>query len=663
MRYFVTGATGFLGKRLVRKLLAAPDSTVWFLLRPASVDKLPALRAYWGVAAARALPVLGDVLQERLGVSDADCAQLAGGIDHFFHLAAIYDLRAGAEAQVATNIDGTRHALALAGALRAGCFHHVSSVAAAGLYDGTFREDMFDEAEHLEHPYFATKHASEQVVRESRDVPWRVYRPGLVVGDSHSGETDKADGPYYFFKLIQRIRALLPPWMPAIGIEGGRINIVPVDFVVDALAYIAHQPQLDGRCFHLTDPAPKRVGDVMNVFARAAHAPAMSVRINAALIGMLPDWLRKGLGALQPVRRLQQALMDDLGLPPGILELVNWPTRFDNRQAAAALQGSGIACPPLEQYAAPVWDYWERHLDPALLLDRSLRGQVAGKVVLVTGGSSGIGLATAGKLAEAGAITLICGRDAAKLEAARLQVAARGFALATYPVDLADNADCARFVQLLLAEHGRVDVLVNNAGRSIRRAIDASYDRFHDFQRMMQINYFGAVQVTLGLLPAMAAHGAGHVINISSIGVLTNAPRFSAYVASKAALEAWSYCAAAEFADVGVKFTTINMPLVRTPMIAPTGVYRDAPALTPDAAAQLVVQAIVGQPARIATDVGMFGLGLHMAAPHVSQIIMNTAYRLSADTADTDEANAANAALTASPQLRAMQHLLHGVHL
>jgi short-subunit dehydrogenase len=175
---------------------------------------------------------------------------------------------------------------------------------------------------------------------------------------------------------------------------------------------------------------------------------------------------------------------------------------------------------------------------------------------------------------------------------------------------------------------------------------------------MMQINYFGALQVTLGLLPAMAAHGEGHVINISSIGVLTNAPRFSAYVASKAALEAWSYCAAAEFSDVGVKFTTINMPLVRTPMIAPTSVYRDAPALTPDDAAQLVVQAIVDQPARIATEVGMLGLGMQMAAPHLGQIVMNTAYRLSAD---TGEASAADA--TASPQLHAMQHLLHGVHL
>ncbi|MGZ9043895.1 MAG: SDR family oxidoreductase [Telluria sp.] len=658
MRYFVTGATGFIGKRLVRKLLASPDNAVWFLAREGSAATLAAAQAFWGADAARATPVPGDLLQPLLGVAEPARAALAGKVDHFFHLAALYDLRAGAAPQDAANVDGTRHALELAAALGAGCFHHVSSVAAAGLYQGVFREDMFDEAEQLWHPYFASKHAGERAVRACGAVNWRVYRPGLVVGDSRSGATDKPDGPYYFFKLIQRIRALLPPWLPAIGFEGGRINIVPVDYVVDALVHIAHRPGLDRQCFHLTDPDTRRVGEVLDIFARAAHAPSMRLRVNAAVLGLLPAWLRDSIGALPPVRQLHQALMADLGLPEGILQLVNWPTRFDNRAAAAALDGSGIACPPLEQYAAPVWDYWERHLDPALHVERSLRTRVAGKVVLVTGGSSGIGLASAHRLAAAGAVTLVCGRDQARLDAARAQVQARGFDLGAYRADLADPDDSARFVQALLDEHGRVDILVNNAGRSIRRAVEDSYDRLHDFERMMQLNYFGALRVTLGLLPAMAAQRAGHIINISSIGVLTNAPRFSGYVASKAALEAWSYCAAAEFADAGIAFTTINMPLVRTPMIAPTKAYRDAPALTPEAAAGLVVQAIVDAPVRIATDVGMLGLGVQLAAPRMAQIIMNTAYRISAQ----QEGDAAGAA-PASPELRAMQHLLHGVHL
>ena len=194
-------------------------------------------------------------------------------------------------------------------------------------------------------------------------------------------------------------------------------------------------------------------------------------------------------------------------------------------------------------------------------------------MVLVTGGSSGIGLAAAHKFAEAGATTIICGREQEKLDAACAEAKAQGHAFIAYPVDLADMADCDRFVKLLIEQHGGVDYLINNAGRSIRRAIESSYDRFHDFERTMQLNYFGCLRVTMGLLPGMAAKRRGHVVNISSIGVLTNAPRFSAYVASKAALDAWTRCASSEFADVGITFTTINMPLVRTPMIAPTKIY------------------------------------------------------------------------------------------
>lgn len=658
MRYFVTGGTGFIGKRLIRKLLASPDSTVWFLLREESAAKLPGLHAFWGVGASRAIAVSGDLLRPELGVPDAERARLSGKLDHFFHLAAIYDLHAGSAEQVAANVEGTRQAVHLAKALGVGCFHHMSSIAAAGMYEGIFREDMFDEAENLWHPYFSTKHDAEQVVRQGCTVPWRVYRPGLVVGDSRTGEADKIDGPYYFFKLIQKLRHLLPPWLPAIGIEGGRINIVPVDYVVEAMTYIAHQRGLDQQCFHLTDPDTRRVGEVLNTFAWAAHAPSFGLRVNAALLGFLPAWARQGLAALKPVRRLRAAVMHDLGLPDGITRLLNWPTRFDNRQAQAALQGSGIACPPLERYAAPVWDYWERHLDPELSIDRSVHGHVNGKVVLVTGGSSGIGLATAHRLARAGATTLICGRDAARLAEAAQALGEHGAPVQAYQVDLSDIPACERFVQAVLADHGQVDILVNNAGRSIRRTVEASYERFHDLQRMMQLNYFGAVRLTMGLLPQMVARGAGHVIVISSIGVLTNAPRFSAYVASKAALEAWVGCAAAEFADLGIHFTTINMPLVRTPMIAPTPAYRDAPALTPDEAAEFVVRAIVNKPLRIATEVGQIGRAMQALTPRVAQIVMNTAFRLA-----PDEGAAGAPPQEVAPELQAMQQLLRGVHL
>lgn len=660
MQYFVTGATGFIGKRLVKKLLERKGAVVHFLIRKESADKVADLRSFWGVGPARAVPVFGDLTAKKLGVSAEDVKKLKGQIDHFYHLAAVYDLSADEETQVAVNIEGTRNTVDLAKAIDAGHFHHVSSIAAAGLYEGVFREDMFEEAEGLDHPYFQTKHESEKIVRQDCKVPWTVYRPAMVVGDSQTGEMDKIDGPYYFFKLIQRLRQLLPPWMPTVGLEGGRVNIVPVDFVVNALNVISHQKDITKKCYHLVDPVGYRVGDVLDIFSRAAHAPRMNLFVNAALLGFIPKSVKKSLMALAPVRRVRNAVMKDLGLPEDMLTFVNYPTRFDCRETLAALKGSGVTCPNLKDYAWRLWDYWERNLDPELFIDRTLKGTVAGKVVLITGGSSGIGLAAAHKFAEAGATTIICGRDQDKLDEACAEAKAKGYQFIAYSADIADMTDCDRFVQLLIDNHGGVDFLINNAGRSIRRAIESSYDRFHDYERTMQLNYFGCLRVTMGFLPGMVAKRKGHVVNISSIGVLTNAPRFSAYVASKAALDAWTRCASSEFADQGITFTTINMPLVRTPMIAPTKIYNNVPTLSPEEAADMIAQACIFKPVRIATRLGITGQLLHALVPRVAQITMNTSFRMFPDS------TAAKGSKDAKPQLSAeavaLQQMMRGIH-
>ncbi|MBX3600095.1 MAG: SDR family oxidoreductase [Rubrivivax sp.] len=664
MQYFVTGATGFIGKRLVKALLARRGSTVHFLLRPGSEGKVDELLEYWGVSRARAIPVAGDLTQKKLGVAAETIKALKGRIDAVYHLAAVYDLAADEASQVRINVEGTRHLVEFARAVDAAHLHHVSSIAAAGLYEGVFREDMFEEAENLEHPYFMTKHESEKIVRKECKVPWTVYRPALVVGDSRTGETDKIDGPYYFFKLIQRMRQILPPWMPAVGIEGGRINIVPVDFVVACIDHISHaKADSAGKCYHLVDPQGYRVGDVLDIFGRAAHAPKMNLFVNAALLGFIPRSVKKGLMALAPVRRIRSAVMKDLGLPEDIFTFVNFPTRYDRRELDRVLAGSGIECPRLDDYAWRLWDYWERHLDPDLFIDRSLKGTVGGKVVLVTGGSSGIGLAAAKKFAEAGAVTVICARDEAKLAEAVKEIrehAGKDAKVFSYSVDIADEAGCREFVATLEREHGGVDFLINNAGRSIRRAIESSYDRFHDFERTMQLNYFGCLRVTLGLLPGMVKKRKGHVVNISSIGVLTNAPRFSAYVASKAALDAWTRCASSEYADMGVTFTTINMPLVRTPMIAPTKIYQNVPTLSPEEAAEMIAQACIAKPVRIATRLGITGELLHAAAPRIAQIVMNTSFRMFPDS------EAAKGEKGGKPQLSAeaiaMQQMMRGIH-
>ena len=660
MAYFVTGGTGFIGRFLIGNLLKRGEP-IYILVRKSSQKKLAGLRKEWGANEAQVIAIFGDLAKPMLGVTDAEIAKLTGKVRHFFHLAAVYDLAASPESQELANIDGTRHAVELAQRLQVGCFHHVSSIAAAGLYDGTFREDMFEEAEELEHPYFRTKHLSEGIVRKECKRPWRVYRPGMVAGHSKTGYIDKIDGPYYFFKLIQKMRKMLPIWVPTIGIEGGRINIVPVDFVADALDYLAHKKGLDRKCFHLTDPAPHRIGEVLNIFAKAAHAPQMAMRINARMFGFIPAPILYGIGSLAPVKRMIRAVLKDLGIPKDVFQFVNWPTRYDNREAAKALKGSGIEVPHLETYAAKLWDYWERNLDPDLFIDRSLSGRVTDKIVVVTGASSGIGKATALKLASAGAKVMLVARTEEKLLETKKEIEAAGGRAWIYTCDIAELASCDALVARVLKDHGACDYLVNNAGRSIRRGIINSFDRFHDFERTMQLNYFGALRLLLGFLPGMLEQKSGHIINISSIGVLSNAPRFSAYVASKAAMDAFSACAASEFFDKGISFTTINMPLVRTPMIAPTRMYESVPTLSPEEAADLVVEAIVYKPVRIATRLGIFGAVCHAIAPKLTQILLNTAFNMFPDSAAAAGKKPGEAQPLTAEQM-AFAQLTQGIH-
>jgi len=662
MNYFVTGATGFIGRNLVARLLQR-EGTVYALVRAGSRGRLEELRTSWGADGARVVPVAGDLSQPSLGVSEEDLVAMRGEVDHFFHLAAIYDITADAESQEVANVEGTRHAIELAGAIEAGCFHQVSSIAAAGLYKGEWREDMFDEAQRLDtNPYFRTKHESERLVREESTRPWRVYRPGIVVGDSRTGEIDKIDGPYYFFKALQRLRRVTPSWLPTIGIEGGEINIVPVDYVADAIDHIAHKPKLDGRAFHLTDPNPKTAGEVINLFAKVADAPQMAVRLGTDVTEPATGLARSALKLFPPAKRGLKLALGQLDLPASVLTYVDYPTRFDSTEARKALKGSGIEVPPLESYAAKVWDYWERNLDPDLFKDRSLSGAVRGKIVLITGASSGIGRATAVKAADAGATVLLVARSAEKLEETRDEIAAAGGSAHIHRCDMSDIEDIERMAEEVLAYHGHVDILVNNAGRSIRRSIALSYDRFHDFERTIQLNYLGALRLILALLPTMRARKSGHIINISSIGTQTNPPRFSAYVASKAALDAFSRVIASEVVEDNVHLTTINMPLVRTPMIAPTRMYDMFPAITPEEAAEMIAKAMVGRPKKVATRLGNFGELLYAIAPKASDSILNTAYKLFPDSQAAKGKKEEAPDRPPSTEAVAFAHLMKGVH-
>ncbi|HXR60834.1 MAG TPA: SDR family NAD(P)-dependent oxidoreductase, partial [Solirubrobacterales bacterium] len=341
---------------------------------------------------------------------------------------------------------------------------------------------------------------------------------------------------------------------------------------------------------------------------------------------------------------------------------VDYPTQFDSAKTRKALKGSGIEVPALESYAARVWDYWERNLDPDLFKDRSLSAAVRGKIVMITGASSGIGKATAVKVADAGATVLLVARSLDKLEETKDEIVAGGGAAHIHQCDLADIEDIERMAEEVLAYHGHVDILVNNAGRSIRRSIALSYDRYHDFERTIQLNYLGSVRLILALLPAMRGRKHGHIINISSIGTQTNPPRFSAYVASKAALDAFSRVIASEVVDDNVHITTIHMPLVRTPMIAPTRMYDMFPAITPEEAAEMIAKAMIRRPKKVATRLGTFGELMYAVAPKASDSILNTAYKLFPDSQAAKGKKEEARDKAPSTEAVAFAHLMKGVH-
>ncbi|HRI98872.1 MAG TPA: SDR family NAD(P)-dependent oxidoreductase, partial [Nocardioides sp.] len=334
-----------------------------------------------------------------------------------------------------------------------------------------------------------------------------------------------------------------------------------------------------------------------------------------------------------PAQTALDLTLGRLGVPAEVLSHTSFAPVFDSRRTEQALAGSGIAVPDLDGYARTLWGYWEENLDEATGRDPRNREALQGKHVVITGASSGIGQVTALKVAQCGGIPVLVARGKDKLEATRAAIERRGGTAYVFPCDLSDLDAIDTLTKELAATLPSIDFVVNNAGRSIRRSLKLSHDRFHDFERTMQLNYFGAIRLVMGLIPTMRQQQRGHIVNISSIGVQTNPPRFSAYVASKAALDSWSNVVASELVGDGITFTGIHMPLVRTPMIAPTKLYDKFPTISPAQAADLVIKAMVERPHEINTLLGNAGAVAHTVAPKLAFRVLNMAYHVFPDSA------------------------------
>jgi short-subunit dehydrogenase len=445
-----------------------------------------------------------------------------------------------------------------------------------------------------------------------------------VVGDSRTGEIDKIDGPYYFLPAIARLAAL-PTWLPLVAPNLGATNVVPVDYVVDAIAHLIHVDAPSGRTYHLVAPRSQPLAEVYNTFARVAGAPV--IRTGG------PTVSTHRLGRLASESGVLGAMLTEIGIPPTVLPHLAFTATFQSADTRQALAGSGIQPPALSTYAGVLWRYWAHALDPDRARGTDRHSRLAGRTIMITGASSGIGKATALEVAKRGAIVLLVARREDELNAVRAEIeSARGTAY-VYPCDLTDAEAVDALIKQVMAEHDAVDMLVNNAGRSIRRSVALSVDRLHDFERTMTLNYIAPLRLILGLLPHMRARRFGHIVNVTTMGLQIDSPRFAAYLASKAALDKFGTVAGRELIGDGITITSVRMPLVRTPMISATKVYRTVPAATPQRAASMVVMALQRRPVVVSRPEGRAIELITTLAPKTTRLIAHLGYAIMPESA------------------------------
>ena len=622
---FITGATGFLGRFVTERLLAA-GAEVHALIREsarerrhAAIERLDTLA---GEAPGSLVWVPGDLLHDP--VTSADL----GGFDHVFHVAALYDLGATEETLFAVNVEGTRRLLAaLERASFDGIFHHISSVAVAGDWQKAFGESDFDLGQAHPHPYPRSKFEGERLVRDSTAFAWRIYRPAAVVGHSETGEVDKLDGPYFAFPLVQRLNRLIPDGFPLTGFKTrGRFNMVPVDYCADAIVHLAGAAGTDRACYHLTDPRPRPSIESFNAVLKAAGGPRFRRILPIALAGMIPGLA--AAGSLGSVKMMARRVFEKEQVPVDILNAANDRVKLTCGETTAALAGSGITCPPFPSYAGVLWQYYLRQLDPYRDRDKRRRDALAGKRVLITGASSGIGREGARLAARCGAHVFVVARRAERLDSLCEEIRRDGGEATPYAVDLADHDEVQRLVAEVTEAHGGVDILVNNAARSIRRSVSESLDRPHDFERTMHLNYFSSLRLCLGFLPGMLERRSGQLVHSSTAGVWGPAARFAAYIASKAALDVFYSSVDAEYCDRGIRATSIHFPLVKTEMIAPTDDYKDMPAMSEQRAGEMLVDAMVDRPRRVMTPLARAMAMGSAAWPDLNSFFFNVLHHL-----------------------------------
>jgi len=642
----VTGANGLLGKHLVEILLENGHQVTLLLRNPENQDKKLLIDKWIKKAEisrnhgrdANIRIWNGDITKTNLGVEEGLALT---DFDHIYHLAAVYNLEADKESTLNTNVKGTELLLDKIDSDKfGGCLHFVSSVAIASDFKGEFSERMFSEGQKHGHVYNRSKYLSEEIVRKKRtgrnNYDIRIYRPSAIVGDSKTGEMDRIDGPYYGFVAISAMKKILPPWFPIVMPKTKVImDMVPVDYVAEALYTLSMMDKNelpdDLFCFHLTDPNAPTLTEASEMMLKAADGPRVqftfSTRMVNAYLGLL-----KQAANLKGVEIVKDGLLNSLNVPLGIFDAMLPEVRFGAGETTQVLRKKGVALPPFKSYVNHLWDYYNRHLDLEKIKEERSDAAFRGKIVLITGGSEGIGFASAKRCVTYGAKVILVARNQEKLDKALLELEPiakeNGGSVEAVTCNVSDLDECDALVAYVLKQYGYVDILYNNAGLSIRRSIGKAIDRFHDYQRTMQTNYFGPLKIILGLLPSMVERKSGHILYSSTMNTMAPTPWFSAYAASKSAMDAIGDSLAAEYADKNIHVTSLKFPLVKTGMLAPTKDYDDIPLASPEFAAQMFVDSVLGKLRKKMTGLGVAMGATNLFTPKVLTQVYNYIYRV-----------------------------------
>lgn len=358
----VTGFPGFLATRLLHELLSVQQEAVFHFLvqpkhRPLAARRLAEIEADEPSFASRWEIHEGDITEAQLGLDDDAYRTLTGSVGVVWHLAAIYDLAVPEKFAYEVNVSGTIHVLDFCEA----CddfrrLNYVSTCYVAGERRGTIYEDELDEGQGHKNHYESTKFWAEvEAQRRWGRIPTVIFRPGIVVGDSKTGETDKYDGPYYLFKLMRR----LPNWLPMVNIGEGDcvVNIVPVDFVAGAMATIGLQAQADQTVYQLADPNPMRARDIV--------AMLLDCMDKVPAIGSIPSELVEWALSNPKIEKA-------VGVPEETIIYFNHDARFDSSHTQRALRDTSVRCPHLSTYMQTLVDYFLRHPEKQFLDDRAI---------------------------------------------------------------------------------------------------------------------------------------------------------------------------------------------------------------------------------------------------------------------------------------------------